>query len=166
MRFPPELSRGNLTARRMGGQSRRAHMAFSCAVRYARGSMSHDRLAATAPFWTHALRGLAGRCPKCGQGRLFARYLKQVDRCAVCGEDWGHIRADDGPAWLTILVVGHLVVGTVLSVEPYVDWPQWFSTTLWVSLALGLTLLGLPRAKGLFIALIWRHRMPGSERDG
>jgi len=116
-------------------------------------------------FATVAWRGLAGRCPACGQGRLFARYLKQVDRCAACGADWGHIRADDGPAWLTILVVGHIVVAGMLSVEPYVAWPQWLSTLVWVSLALTLTLLGLPRAKGLFIALIWRHNMPGSERD-
>ena len=116
-------------------------------------------------FGLVAWRGLTGRCPNCGKGRLFARYLKQVDRCAVCGEDYGHIRADDGPAWLTILVVGHIVVGAVLSVEPYVDWPQCLSTTLWAGLALTLTLLGLPRAKGLFIAFIWRHKMPGSERE-
>jgi uncharacterized protein (DUF983 family) len=127
--------------------------------------MPHSPPIPLESFWTQALRGLAGRCPNCGKGRLFAGYLKQVDRCAVCGEDWGHIRADDGPAWLTILVVGHIVVAAVLAVEPYTEWPQWLSTLVWVSLALGLILLGLPRAKGLFIALIWRHKMPGSERD-
>lgn len=126
----------------------------------------NDREASTDTHWTQMWRGALGRCPNCGKGRLFAGYLKQVDRCAVCGEAWGHIRADDGPAWLTILVVGHVIVGLLLSVEPYVDWPQWVSMTLWPILALAMTLLGLPRAKGVFIALIWRHKMPGSERPG
>ena len=57
------------------------------------------------------LRGLRGRCPHCGQGHLFRAYLKPVDACSVCHEPLKHIRADDGPAWLTILIVGHAVDG-------------------------------------------------------
>ncbi len=121
----------------------------------------------TAPDtnWTAALRGLARRCPNCGKGKLFRAYLKQVDGCAACGEPYGHIRADDGPAWLTMLVMGHVVVAMLLAVEPNVDWPQWVSIPLWCLLAVLTCVLFLPSAKGLFIAMIWRNKGPGSERD-
>ncbi len=86
-----------------------------------------------------------------------------VEACAVCAEPLGHIRADDGPAWLTILVVGHVLVGMILAVEPYVDWPQWLSSVVWLSLALIMVLAALRPAKALFIGLIWRSGAPGSE---
>jgi len=63
------------------------------------------------------LRGFMCRCPNCGRGKLFRAYLKVVDRCAVCGEDFSHQRADDAPAYFVILIVGHLVVPWVLIVE-------------------------------------------------
>lgn len=112
---------------------------------------------------TALLRGLNGRCPSCGQGALFRAYLKPVDECAVCHEALGHIRADDGPAWLTILIVGHLVVPLVLLVQPHLDWPDWIAFVFWSILALSLVLLLLPGSKGLFIAAIWKTKGPGSE---
>lgn len=114
-------------------------------------------------FAVAAGRAVSGRCPRCGQARLFASYLKQVESCPVCGERWGAIRADDAPPWLTILVVGHIVVPIAATVEPSMTWPLWVGVTLWASLALGLSLVILPRAKGLFIAAIWSARAPGSE---
>lgn len=116
-------------------------------------------------FLTAAGRALAGRCPNCGQSPLFASYLKQVEHCAVCGEAWGHIRADDAPPWLTILIVGHILVPPAIAVEAWELWPGWVSMTLWPALALALSLLILPRAKGLFIAAIWKTRAPGSEQS-
>jgi len=110
-------------------------------------------------------RGIRGRCPNCGEGRLFRAYLKQVDACAVCGEPWGHIRADDAPPWLTILIVGHIVVPAAMAVESEGLLPFWASMTLWPLLALALSLLILPRAKGAFIATIWQIRAPGSEQS-
>ena len=110
-------------------------------------------------------RGVLGLCPNCGAGKLFRGYLKQVQTCSSCGEELGHIRADDAPAWLTILVTGHLVVFTALGVEQSVDWPVWVSMTLWSSVTLLLALLLLPRAKGIFIAMIWAMKTPGSERN-
>ena len=56
-------------------------------------------------------RGLLGRCPACGEGRLFASFLKPVDACSVCGEEMHHHRADDLPPYLVITIVGHLVLG-------------------------------------------------------
>lgn len=110
-----------------------------------------------------AWRALRRRCPACGEGRLLAGYTRQVEACAVCGERFGHIRADDGPAWLTILIVGHIVVSVILAVEPRVDWPQWLSMTVWIAVALAATLWALPRAKCFFIGAIWRSGAPGSE---
>lgn len=110
------------------------------------------------------LRGVFGRCPRCGQGKLFASYLKPVDNCAVCGEKLGHIRADDGPAWLTILLVGHILAPFFLSVLPHVQWSDWVIMAVIMSLTLVLTLWLLPRSKGVFIGLIWRSGCIGSEK--
>ena len=100
-------------------------------------------------------RGVLGRCPNCGEGRLFTGYLKQADRCACCGEDFSHIRADDGPAWLTILIVGHVIVALVLAIESQGIWPAWLSMTVFPTLAAAMVLLLLPVAKGAFISAIW-----------
>ena len=116
-------------------------------------------------LWLSLRRGLFGRCPNCGEGRLLAGYLKQVEACAACGEAFGHIRSDDAAPWLTILVVGHVTVPIALAVETSTDWPDWVSKTLWPGVALLLALLVLPRARSLFIAMIWATRAPGSERD-
>jgi uncharacterized protein (DUF983 family) len=115
--------------------------------------------------WIAIGRGLAGRCPNCGKGRLFRSYLKPVDQCAVCGERLGHIRSDDAAPWLTILVVGHIVVPMALAFEMHTSWPDWVSMTLWPILALALAVVVLPRAKGLFVGLIWATGAPGSERE-
>jgi uncharacterized protein (DUF983 family) len=113
---------------------------------------------------TVAGRALRCRCPNCGEGKLFARYLKQVDKCQVCAEEFGHIRADDGPAWLSILVVGHILVPLAVLLDARTNWPDWMTMTVWPTLAVILTLLFLPMAKGLFIALIWRTKCVGSEK--
>jgi uncharacterized protein (DUF983 family) len=110
-------------------------------------------------------RGLRGRCPACGRGRLFASFLKQVESCHGCREPLGHLRSDDAAPWLTILVVGHIVVPVMLSVERYSAWPTWLAMTVWPLFALALTLVVLPRAKGALLSVIWATRAPGSERD-
>ena len=109
---------------------------------------------------TRTLRGL---CPNCGLGRLMKSYLKQVQHCASCGEGFGHIRADDAPPWLTIVIVGHIVVMLAYEFERHTAWPVWMAVTLWCAVALGLSLLMLPRAKSLFIGIIWATRTSGSE---
>jgi uncharacterized protein (DUF983 family) len=108
-------------------------------------------------------RGARSRCPNCGRSPLFRAYLKPVDACAHCNEVFKHIRADDGPAWLTILIVGHIVVGLALTMEVYAPMPVWASIALFCSLSLGLILWLLPRAKGIFIGAIWAMKAPGSE---
>jgi uncharacterized protein (DUF983 family) len=113
--------------------------------------------------WTAVLRGLRFRCPNCGRGRLFRAYLKPVESCAQCGENLGRIRADDGPAWLTVLITGHVTVGTALTTEIVHPLPVAVSLALFTSLTLVMALALLPRAKGVFIGAIWAMNATGEE---
>jgi uncharacterized protein (DUF983 family) len=108
------------------------------------------------------LRGLMLRCPRCGEGHLFRAYLKPVDSCTACGEPLGHIRADDFPPYLTILVVGHIVMPLVL-IFARAGLSTEAQIALWIPVTLGLTLLLLPRLKGAVIGLMWSMGMTGNE---
>jgi uncharacterized protein (DUF983 family) len=113
---------------------------------------------------TAVLRGACARCPNCGRGRLFRAYLKPVESCAECHEPLAHVRADDGPAWLTILIVGHIVVGLALYQEMISPLPVLLSVALFVSLSVALILWLLPRAKGVFVGAIWAMDATGADR--
>lgn len=113
------------------------------------------------PLKPALLRGWRRRCPNCGAGPMLRGYLKVRDACPVCGEELHHHRADDGPAYLTILIVGHLLAPLLLVVytkfrpEPLV---------LAVGFTIGtvaLSLYLLPRLKGALVALQWANRMHG-----
>ena len=111
--------------------------------------------------WPAVRRGLSRRCPHCGQGRLFDGYLKVTDRCAVCGEDLHHHRADDGPAYLTILVVGHILAPLIhVGYTRFRPEPMVMATVLVVA-AVGMSLFLLPRMKGLVVGVQWARRMHG-----
>ena len=114
-------------------------------------------------IWPAIARAVAGKCPACGRGKFFRSYLHQVENCSSCGEHFGKIHADDGPAWLTIIIVGHLVVPSALYAETVFRWPLLMSITVWPLTALALTLAVLPRAKAVFIAAIWAMKAPGFE---
>jgi uncharacterized protein (DUF983 family) len=113
--------------------------------------------AVAAPdFWTSILRGWRGRCPRCGAGSLFGSFLKMQSNCPSCGLALEPYRADDAPAYFTILAVGHIVVPMVLAFEKYGEQPPlWAHALLWLPLSVGLALLLLPRIKGAIIALLW-----------
>lgn len=113
--------------------------------------------------WTLIDRALLKRCPRCGKGRLYKSYLKQVSSCGECHEDLGHIRADDGPAWLTVLLVGHIILPLAFLVE-LEGWSDGKIVVFWCVVAVLLTLMVLPRAKALFIGIIWRTGCGGSEK--
>lgn len=125
--------------------------------------MSVSRSNVPMRVWPAIIRAVSGRCPACGCGKFFKNYLHQVDRCSVCSEGFCQIHADDGPAWLTIGVVGHIVVPMALFAETSFRWPLWVSMTVWPLTALALTLTILPRAKAVFIAAIWAMKAPGFE---
>lgn len=109
-------------------------------------------------------RGYRRRCPNCGQGQLFDGYLKVADSCPVCEEELHHHRADDGPAYLTILIVGHLmaplihVFYTQFRPEPLV------MATVFTVGSVALCLYLLPRLKGVVVGIQWARRMHGFGR--
>lgn len=120
-------------------------------------------MSAKRPIFPAIRRGLLQRCPECGQGRIYRRYLKVVDRCQCCGLELGAYRADDGPAYLTILLVGHLIIAPLLFL-PFI-WQR----SPWLVLPLTLipitlaTLLLLPRVKGAFLGVLWANNIKGDE---
>lgn len=107
------------------------------------------------------LRGALHRCPACGKGRLFRAYLKVSDACPACGEDLHHQRADDAPPYVTIFVVGHLVLASVLGIDMAYAWPMWLHAVVWLPVTVGLCLAVLPIAKGALVGLQWALRMHG-----
>jgi uncharacterized protein (DUF983 family) len=107
-------------------------------------------------------RGFTGRCPNCGEGRLFRAYLKIVDSCAACGEELHHHRADDAPPYLTMLVVGHFIVAGIVAFEAFTpDLPIWVGAMFWMILTLAASLVILPRIKGALVGYQWALRMHG-----
>ena len=108
-------------------------------------------------------RGLRGRCPACGAGRMFRAFLKVADRCPRCGEELHHHRADDFPAYLVIIITGHILVPIVLAVETHIAPAIWVSMTLWPAVALVMTLGLLQPVKGAVVAIQWYGGMHGFE---
>jgi uncharacterized protein (DUF983 family) len=107
------------------------------------------------PFQRSVFRGSAGRCPACGKGPLFWRYLKVNGRCEVCDHDLARYPADDGPAYLTILLVGHLIVAPLLFFP--IIWrsnPAYSLPLILIPLA-AFTLVLLPRIKGGWIGMMY-----------
>ncbi len=111
--------------------------------------------------WQAIWRGLGQRCPACGQGRLYGKYLKVQDACASCKTELHHHRADDAPPYFTMFVVGHIVVAGVLAVEKKFAPSLLVHAALWFPLTIGLSLWLLPRIKGGLIGLQWALHMHG-----
>jgi uncharacterized protein (DUF983 family) len=114
-----------------------------------------------APVPTTALpigRGLRGRCPNCGEGRLFEGFLNLRPACEKCGLDFGFADAGDGPAVFVILIGGAIVVGAALTIEIIYQPPYWLHAALWLPLVLIVTLAPLRLLKGLLIALQYHHK--------
>ncbi|WP_095590315.1 DUF983 domain-containing protein [Actibacterium ureilyticum] len=113
------------------------------------------------PLRPAILRGWRRQCPKCGAGPMLQGYLKVRDNCPVCHEELHHHRADDGPAYFTILIVGHLLAPVMLTAFTiYRPDPLVLGTCLAVG-AVAVSLYLLPRLKGALVALQWAKRMHG-----
>lgn len=116
------------------------------------------------PLWLALWRGWRCRCPKCGSGPMLRGYLKVRETCPVCSEPLHHHRADDGPAYLTILIVGHLMAPLLIHVySTYRPEPMVMAAGFSVG-CVALSLYLLPRLKGLIVGLQWAKRLYGFGR--
>lgn len=116
------------------------------------------------PLRPAIFKGWRRKCPNCGNGPLLKSYLTVRDTCPVCREELHHHRADDGPAYLTILIVGHIIAPLLHIV--FVTWrpePMLLFTIFAVG-CVALSLYLLPRLKGVVVAFQWARRMHGFGR--
>lgn len=117
--------------------------------------------------WPQSIsRGFRCKCPACGEGGLFYKYLKVVDQCPACGEDLHYQRADDAPPYLTIMAVGHIIVPALFIVEKLWKPAIWVHMVLWLPLTVMLSLALLPMFKGAVVGLQWALRMHGFGLSG
>jgi uncharacterized protein (DUF983 family) len=115
--------------------------------------------------WTAMKRGFRCRCPRCGEGKLFRAFLKVDDHCSVCGLDFTPHRADDLPAYLVIVIVGHIVVPLALSIETNYSPPVWLQLAAYLPLTLVASLALLQPVKGAVVAFQWALRMHGFDEN-
>ncbi len=112
-------------------------------------------------IWLALKRGFRGRCPRCGEGKLFRAFLKVDNACPVCGQDFTPHRADDLPAYLVIIIVGHVVVPLALMIETAYSPPVVLQLAIYVPLTLIASLILLQPVKGAVVGLQWALRMHG-----
>ena len=106
--------------------------------------------------------GLAGRCPRCGQGKLFSGFLKVADCCSVCGLDLSKADSADGPAFFIMLLVPALIIPIAMWVEFSYMPPFWLHALLWTPLIIGLSVALLRPLKGVMVALQFKHQASDS----
>jgi uncharacterized protein (DUF983 family) len=111
--------------------------------------------------WTAMKRGFRGRCPRCGEGKLFRAFLKVDNNCSACGLDFTPHRADDLPAYLVIVIVGHLLVPVILWVETSYSPPVWLQLSIYLPFTFIASLLLLQPVKGAVVGMQWALRMHG-----
>ena len=120
-------------------------------------------------LWTALKRGFRGRCPRCGEGKLFRAFLKVDNNCSVCGLDFTPHRADDLPAYLVIIIVGHIMVPLALFIETNYSPPVALQLETYLPLTLIASLVLLQPVKGAVVGIQWALRMHGFDenaRDG
>ena len=110
------------------------------------------------PLQSPVSTGLAGRCPRCGQGKLFSGFITVAPSCPACGLDFAFADAGDGPAIFVMLLAGFVIVGAALLVEVYYEPPYWVHLLIFLPLTLVVCLGLLRPLKGVLIAQQFRHR--------
>ena len=118
-----------------------------------------------ATFGQAALRGIRCTCPRCGEARLFRKWLKPLDTCPNCGVDWSPQRADDFPAYIAILVTGHLLAPLVIALATDFELGPAAMFSIIVPLAVAMMLGMLQPAKGAVIAAQWWFGLHGFRRE-
>lgn len=121
---------------------------------------------ADRPLKPAILLGLKNRCPACGKGKLFTRFLKATPSCSSCGADMTLHAADDLPPYLSILVTGHIVVPLMLEAETSLQPSMLFHMITWPLVTLVLSIAFIQPLKGGVIGLQWAYRMHGFGSGG
>ena len=116
------------------------------------------------PLGTALWRGANNRCPVCGEGRVFAGYLRVAEECTHCHAPLGQLRADDAPPYFTIFIVGHLLLPPILMVERHWGWPIWVHMVVWLPLITLACLLLLRPVKGATVGLMLRLGITGNDQ--
>jgi uncharacterized protein (DUF983 family) len=101
------------------------------------------------------------RCPACGKGHLFRKFLKIIDTCPHCAEDLHHQRADDAPPYFTMMIVGHLLIPIVVIVERVWQPEIWLQLAFWIPATFLLTIGLIQPVKGAIVGLQWALKMHG-----
>jgi uncharacterized protein (DUF983 family) len=104
---------------------------------------------------TGVRRGLGLRCPHCGKGPLFSRFLKVSDHCEVCGADNTIYPSDDAPPYLTLLLVGHVFIPLIFWMDRAWAPALWMLFAIWLPLITAVTIAALPYMKGAVIGFAW-----------
>jgi uncharacterized protein (DUF983 family) len=128
---------------------------------WTRGSASAEK----RDVWTAMKRGFRGRCPRCGEGKLFRAFLKVDNNCSVCNLDFTPHRADDLPAYLVIVIVGHLLVPVILWIETDYSPPVWLQLSIYLPFTVIASLLLLQPVKGVVVGMQWALRMHGFDEQ-
>jgi uncharacterized protein (DUF983 family) len=111
--------------------------------------------------WPAIKKGIMCRCPHCGEGKLFRKFLKVVDTCPHCGEELHHHRADDAPPYIAMVIVGHLLIGIMVEMETFVHPEPWIYLVTLAPLAVLLPLAMLSSIKGAVVGIQWANYMHG-----
>lgn len=118
-----------------------------------------------ATFSQALLRGLRSRCPRCGEGSLFYKWLKPRERCPVCTMDLTPQRADDFPAYISMIVTGHLMAPLIIALSVDYDLGPMAMFAILVPLAIAMMIGMLQPAKGGVIAVQWWFGMHGFVKE-
>jgi len=121
----------------------------------------HQSLRPARPLGQSVWRGFLGKCPRCGEGKLFRAWIKPVDACQHCGEEFHHHRADDLPAYLVVVIVGHVVVGAFLMAEAISNLSLVQHLAIWLPLTVISAAALLQPVKGAVVGLQWALYMHG-----
>jgi uncharacterized protein (DUF983 family) len=100
-------------------------------------------------------RGVSLRCPHCGDGRLFGRFLKVSDHCETCGEDNSRYPSDDAPPYITVVLIGHLLLPLAIWTQEGWSLNLWVTFAIWLPLMVASTVAMLPFVKGAVVGFAW-----------
>jgi uncharacterized protein (DUF983 family) len=127
--------------------------------------MCEDAMNYDGPVTDATSAGLAGRCPRCGEGKLFSGFLTVAPRCTACDLDYKFADAGDGPAVFVILLAGFVVVGLLLWTEINYEPPMWVHLVIFLPMTVIVVLGMLRPLKGILVALQYRNKAEQGRLD-